>query len=447
MSTLKVNKLRDTAGSADAITLDPNGGAVLAGVTTVSTVKVGSGVTISSDGDVFTTGITTSSTVIVGSGVTISESGIEASGIGITCANINGTQIGGRRNLVINGDMRIAQRATSSTSNGYQTLDRYKMETSNITHNSTKSQQSLSSSDTGPYEEGFRYYARIALAQAGVVAANSGAEIQQRIEAQNIANSGWNYTSSSSDITLQFWFRCSTNQTFYGYLYSFDGTPQLYCFSFTASANNTWTKITKTIPGNSNLTFNNDNGPGLQLKLIAFYGTDYTNDLTLNQWGAFVNGNQMPDMASTWLTAGASTFDVTGIQLEVGSQATSFEHHTYQEEIQLCYRYYYKTQPGAGAYFGSGFWYNSSSFIFHVDFPVVMRTSVTALEQSGTAGNYKVIHNATTSTCSSVPTYLGDADNTSQSVNFHFSSAGTQGQGGLARSGGSAAYLAWDAEL
>ena len=81
MSTLKVNKIRDTAGSADSITLDPNGGAVIAGVTTVSTVKVGSGVTISSDGDVFTTGITTSSTVIVGSGVTISESGIEASGI------------------------------------------------------------------------------------------------------------------------------------------------------------------------------------------------------------------------------------------------------------------------------------------------------------------------------------------------------------------------------
>ena len=76
MSTLKVNKLRDTAGSADAITLDPNGGAVLAGVTTVSTVKVGSGVTISSDGDVFTTGVTTSTTVKVGGGVTISESGI-----------------------------------------------------------------------------------------------------------------------------------------------------------------------------------------------------------------------------------------------------------------------------------------------------------------------------------------------------------------------------------
>ena len=118
MSTLKVNKIRDNSGSTDAIVLDPSGGAVLAGVTTVSAVKVGSGVTISSDGDVFTTGITTSSSVIsssviVGGGVTISESGIEASGIGITCANINGTQIGGRRNIIINGAMNVAQRGTS----------------------------------------------------------------------------------------------------------------------------------------------------------------------------------------------------------------------------------------------------------------------------------------------------------------------------------------------
>ena len=108
MSTLKVNKIRDNSGSTDAIVLDPSGGAVLAGVTTVSTVKVGSGVTISSDGDVFTTGISTSSSVIVGGGVTITESGIEASGIGITVANINGTSIGGRRNLIINGAMQLS---------------------------------------------------------------------------------------------------------------------------------------------------------------------------------------------------------------------------------------------------------------------------------------------------------------------------------------------------
>ena len=109
MSTLKVNKLRDTSGSADAITLDPNGGAVLAGVTTISTARI-------------TTGITTS--IQVGGGVTITESGIEASGIGITCANINGAQIGGRRNVIINGAMQVAQRGTSGTALGYGSVDR-----------------------------------------------------------------------------------------------------------------------------------------------------------------------------------------------------------------------------------------------------------------------------------------------------------------------------------
>ena len=112
MSTLKVNKIRDTSGSTDAITFDPSGGAVLAGVTTISTARI-------------TTGITTS--IQVGGGVTISESGIEASGIGITCASINGTQIGGRKNIVINGAMNVAERGTSSSSSGntQQTVDRF----------------------------------------------------------------------------------------------------------------------------------------------------------------------------------------------------------------------------------------------------------------------------------------------------------------------------------
>ena len=283
--------------------------------------------------------------------------GVGASAAAITVNNtdgscsVNNTKRQGK-NLIINGAMQVAQRGTSSTSNGYQTVDRYKIETSNITHNSTKSRQDLSSSDTGPWEEGFRNYARIALAQAGVVAANSAAEIQQRIEAQNVASSGWNYTSSSSNITVQFWFRASTNQTFYGTLYSFDGTSQMYTFSFTASANNTWTKITKTIPGNSNLTFNNDTGPGLQLKLIAFYGTDYTNNKTLDQWAAFDNANQMPDMASTWLTAGASTFDVTGIQIEVGDTQTDFEHNSYDDELRRCERYFEICAGGAVLYSG-----------------------------------------------------------------------------------------------
>ena len=131
MSTLKGNKLRDTAGSADAITLDPNGGAVLAGVTTMTTARVTSGIV--------------TNTFIVGAGVTISESGIEASGIGITCANINGAQIGGRRNIIINGAMEVAQRGTSFTdidTNAKYPVDRFLMT------NSTGSARHTGTQDT-----------------------------------------------------------------------------------------------------------------------------------------------------------------------------------------------------------------------------------------------------------------------------------------------------------
>ena len=194
MSTLKVNKLRDTAGSADAITLDPNGGAVLAGVTTISTARI-------------TTGITTS--IQVGGGVTISESGIEASGIGITCANINGAQIGGRRNIIINGDFRIAQRATSATAEGYQTVDRFTYDAGGEDETITQAQVDVASGTT-PYTLGFRKAWKLTNGnQTGGAGASDYVQPQYRFEAQDIANSGWNYTSSSSFITLSFWVKSS----------------------------------------------------------------------------------------------------------------------------------------------------------------------------------------------------------------------------------------------
>ena len=243
------------------------------------------------------------------------------------------------RNLIINGDFQVAQRADSSNNNGYTTVDRWKIESSNITHNSTKSRQNLSSSDT-PYTLGFRRFARIALAQAGVVAATSYVEFHQKMEAQIVSNSGWNYNSTSSFITLQFWFRCSTNQTFYAWVTSTDGTNKRFTFSFTASGNNVWTKVTKTIPGASGIQIDNDTGEGFNVVIAPFYGTDYTGSMSLDTWVTKNDATHSPDYASTWLTAGASTFDITGVQLEVGPVATPFEHRSYGEELRRCYRYF-----------------------------------------------------------------------------------------------------------
>jgi hypothetical protein len=346
MSTLKVNKIRDNSGSTDAIVLDPSGGAVLAGVTTVSTVKVGSGVTISSDGDVFTTGITTSSSVIVGSGVTITESGIEASGIGITCANINGAQIGGRRNLLINGAMRIAQRGTSSTSSNYRTVDRWAVVQS-VQNAVTQAQVDVASGTT-PYSLGFRKALKVTNGdQSNGATAGTILYIRQFLEAQDIAQSGWNYTSSSSFITLSFWIKSSVAQSFHGHLRTRDGTDQRYLFQTGALTANTWTKITKTISGNSNLQFDTDTtakaiDKGLDVTIIPYMGTTYSSSsATFDQWQAEETDNFAgTDMTTTWFTTNDATFEVTGVQLEVGSQATAFEHRTYGDELTLCLRYY-----------------------------------------------------------------------------------------------------------
>ncbi len=245
------------------------------------------------------------------------------------------------RNLIINGAMNVAQRSTSSTSGGYQTVDRWQLNDNNTNTTITQSQHALTSSDTGPWELGFRNSYSTALSAAGnSLDATSYCQLKYMIEAQDIACSGWDYTSASSYITFSFWFKCSTNQTFHARWESYDGTAQNYPFSFTATGNNTWTKITKTIPGNTNITINNDNGAGLGLSISLFSGTDRTGTVTLNQWGAFSSSARHPNDANTWITAGASTFEITGIQLEVSDYATEFEHRKYQDELYNCQRYY-----------------------------------------------------------------------------------------------------------
>ena len=373
MSTLKVNKLRDTAGSTDAIVLDPSGGAVLAGVTTVSAVKVGSGVTISSDGDVFTTGITTSSTVIVGSGVTISESGIEASGIGITCANINGTQIGGRRNIIINGAMQVAQRATSHSGNGYATIDR--MKPMNGGGAITQEQVDISSSDT-PYTLGFRKALKVTNATA---AADAGdyRDIRYNVEAQDIANSGFNSGSTSSKITFSFWAKSSVAMTYYYFIYVPDSDKH-YVASFALSAN-TWTKVIKTIPGASGLSVNNDNGNGFNIQIAQHYGGNFTTSgQALDTWGTWSGSSRVPDMAGTWASTTNATFELTGLQLEVGSQATAFEHRSHSEELELCKRYYeqFDSNGLAEAPFGVGYFEANNNLRAVVPFQVEKRADV-----------------------------------------------------------------------
>jgi len=287
-------------------------------------------------------------------------------------------KIGTNKNLIINGAMQVAQRATSSTSTGYQTVDRFRMITSGVDEAPTQAQADVASGTT-PYTSGFRKCLKITNGnQTGGAGAADFIKIQYRLEAQDIANSGWNYLSSSSNITFSFWVKSSVAQNFYGYLETSDGSAYLYPFETGSLSADTWTKVTKTIPGNSNLTFNNDNGQGLQIEIHPFMGTDSTSSgVALNTWAAYAAGTRTPDQTSTWYTTNDATFEITGVQLEVGTVATDFEHRAFEDELRRCQRYYFRipyqgASNGGGVYLGSGKETGSSARVA-VDFPVPMR--------------------------------------------------------------------------
>ena len=280
-------------------------------------------------------------------------------------------------NLIINGSCLIAQRATSSTSHGLTTVDRISTYETN-TNAGTKTWSQADITSGGAYDVGFRKAFKIATSQAGNTSTASAymSAYATKLEAQDIANSGWKYVDPNSKVTLSFWIKASTADNFQLQLVTDDGTKKKY--NTTVAATTSWTKITKTIPGHADLTFNNDNGKGLTIQLIVATGSDMAGTVTQDVWGAntvaAVNANQI----NTWLAAGAGTIETTGWQLEVGDTATDFEHRSYGDELQKCLRYFWMIKgdnydkPGI-----STFANNASTCRAQVKFPVPMRAAPT----------------------------------------------------------------------
>ena len=370
-------------GVAASISVDGN--MIVSGITTIGgDIKVGSGVTIGKDGHLFATGVTTSTTVKVGAAVTISESGIEASGIGITCANINGAQIGGRRNIIINGAMLVAQRGTSATAaSGYTTLDRFSQSATNLANNCDVIQEDLTSGDA--YDNGFRKSYKVTNGDNNADS-NDQSKINHIIEAQDLANSGWSHKDPNSFITLSFWVKSSVAQTFSVAIYADDANMG---YGFEYSATTSWTKITHSIPGHASLGINNDNGSGFNIQWYLYMGTGLTSSgFTNADWHTYNSSSRSKDMTTTWQTTNDATFEITGVQLEVGSQATPFEHRSFGEEERLCQRYFFKWSSSQ-AYSNFNMCYATSAT--NVDpvyqLPVVMRDSPTL----ATSGTFRIV--------------------------------------------------------
>jgi len=290
------------------------------------------------------------------------------------------------RNIIINGAMQVAQRGTSSTSgDGYNTVDRIKLAATGPDENPTQTQHALTSSDTGPWEKGFRYSYHLQNGnQTGGADAADLSAMVYKVEAQDIAQSGWDYTSTSKDLTMSFWVKSSVAQAFYVQFIAHDVSGAYsYTFSTGSLTANTWTKVTHSIPGHANLVFNNDNGQGFEIMFYAFAGTNNTDSgFALNTWAAYSGSSQAPDMTSTWYTTNDATLEWTGIQLEVGSHATEFENRSYADELARCKRYYHRL--GNSMYIPRGL--ASEGYMAHT-FPTEMRAAPTTTITHNFSGN------------------------------------------------------------
>ena len=239
-------------------------------------------------------------------------------------------------NLIINGAMQVSQRSSgtvaqaNSSNEGYATLDRFALQYGNNAGGTITTSQST----TSPDGFGTSYKLDVTSADTSI----SGNEIvyaQQVIESQNMANSGWDYTNSSSKITLSFWVRNSKTGTYCVAFDNYDGS-KMYTAEYTVSTADTWEKKTVTIPGNSNLVFNFDEGAGLGVYfMLANASGRYGSADSWVSPPAFGTSNQVNFLDST-----SNVMYLTGVKLEVGDTATDFQHRTYGDELTLCRRYF-----------------------------------------------------------------------------------------------------------
>jgi hypothetical protein len=359
------------------------------------------------------------------------------------------------RNLIVNGSCTVAQRGTSSTSDGIVAVDRFTTSIAGTDENPTTSQVEVTSADPGPWEKGFRKALRITNGnQTGGAGAADRIVIQYKIEAQDIARSGWDYTSSSSYITLSFWCKShSVAQNFYGHFTSVDGTAQSYIFETGSLTAATWKYVTVKIPGNSNITVDDNTDQGFYFEWVLFRGTDKTAaGKALNTWAAFDGSARVPDMTSTWYTTNDAQFEITGVQLEVGDTATDFEHLSYGDDLAKCQRYYYEIARGDDKVIGHTMFYNDTSLRTAIRYPVQMRTTP-SVKTSNDSGHFSVYagsgsgsgtQSTTFDTFNTSPPF---SDNNAIVVASTVSDNNQNGQAGYIATQHANAYLCLDAEL
>ena len=282
----------------------------------------------------------------------------------------------GFKNRIINGAMVIDQRnagasVTPTTDNTY-TLDRW---TAKLSQSSKYSVQQSSTAATG-----FKNSLLITSLSAYTVGASESFFTKQVIEGFNVADLGWG-AAGASTVTLSFWVRSSLTGTFGGSLWN-NAADRSYPYSYTISTANTWEQKSITIAGDTSGTWLTTNGGGINVGFAFGVGASLSTTA-----GAWASGFYPSATGATSVvgTSGA-TFYITGVQLEKGSTATSFDYRPYGTELALCQRYCPAwSAPTLSSNFPfSGQAYTAGAAVFIAAYPVQPRVSATNITTSGT---------------------------------------------------------------
>ena len=242
----------------------------------------------------------------------------------------------GSKNLIDNGAMNIFQRATSATgvtSEAYHTSDRFK------TNMNDAGTFTVSQSDTVPAGQGFSNSLKLDCTTAdAAVAAGSYMSIDHRIEAHNLQRLNWG-TSSAKKLTISFWVRSNLTGTFV--VEFLHGDTTVYnSNTYTIDAADTWEKKTVTISGYTPTAINDDNGIGLYIFWWLQSGSTYGSGTTTNDSWHSTQANRAGSLTVDLGTSTDNEFYLTGVQLEIGEQATPFEHRSIADDLATCQRYF-----------------------------------------------------------------------------------------------------------
>jgi hypothetical protein len=274
----------------------------------------------------------------------------------------------GFKNRIINGNMRIDQRNAGAlvnpAVNGAYSLDRW------VPSSATTSVFSIQQSTSAP--AGFNNSLLITSLASTSVTTNLFYSVQQIIEGFNIADLGFG-TANAKTVTLSFWVRSSLTGTFSGCVQN-GNVDRSYPFTYTISAANTWEQKSVTIPGDTTGTWSTTNTAGMFV--LFSLGMGSARQGTANAWNSF-NARAVSGETQVVATSGA-TWQVTGVQLEVGTAATNFDVRSYGTELALCQRYYWKIARGTGEPYGqTGYNIAGNAVWSQFGLPVTMRATPT----------------------------------------------------------------------